>query len=92
MIFYSQTSNGIAFLIDENASSEIAGWNKGIQLTSRQLASLQSAGNPTPNYSLRIILLAGEIILEVARDTVGRATIDRFKKLLNRNKCKGHHL
>lgn len=83
MIHYHRTSDQIIFCVDEVASKEIFEWNRIAHLTFRQLTSLLAAGNPAPEYSVKLTLAEDEIILEIARDTVGRATVDRFCKTFN---------
>lgn len=83
MIYFCHEKKWIRFYIDKFLCQEIYEWNRSIVLTSRQLASLQAASNPWPDYVLRFTPLNNKITIEVERDTVGRVTIDRFKKIVN---------
>jgi hypothetical protein len=81
VIFYHQTRSHISFWIDEATSREISEWNQGIQLTSRHIASLRGAVDSLSlEYSLKLSFIANKVLLEIARDTVGRATLDQLSK------------
>lgn len=81
MIFYCQTSNRIIFWIDEAISRELSEWDQSIQLTPRHIASLEGAVNSLRlEYSLKFSFTENKVLLEISRDTVGRATLDQFSK------------
>lgn len=82
-MYFCHKERWIRFYIDKFIWREIYEWNRSIVLTSRQLASLKSAGNPLPDYVLRLTPLNNKITIEVERDIVGRITIDRFKKVMD---------
>lgn len=66
-IFYQRTSYQVAFLVDENATSKIANWEKETKYSEKEFEVLRGAVDGSPSYDLTFFIDTDKVILTASR-------------------------